>query len=131
VRKFALQQATFIKETRLYARVTDATESSVLRVVQLGKLPSASRPEAAVDSSSQMHVLFQAGQRNFTYAIITPEGDQIVRQTYDITATRPRLRTETDGRVVVHGGVRRILLSDLPPPPPPRPAQTNAVVDVK
>ena len=38
VRRFALQQATFLKQARLYARVTDANESTVLRVVPLGAL---------------------------------------------------------------------------------------------
>ena len=33
VRKFALQQATFLKQSRLYARVTDASEAAVLRVL--------------------------------------------------------------------------------------------------
>ena len=129
VRKFALQQAAFFKETRLYARVTEADEANLVRVVALGALPSAGRPEAAVDNSSQMHVLFQAGQKNFTYALITPEGDLIVRQTHEITGTRPRLRAEDDGRIVVSGGARKISASDLPPPPPK--PETNAVVQVK
>ena len=129
VRKFALQQAAFFKETRLYARVTEANEADIVRVIALGALPSAGRPEAAVDNSSQMHVLFQAGQKNFTYALITPEGDLIVRQTHEITATRPRLRAEADGRIVVSGGARKISASDLPPPPPK--PETNAVVQVK
>lgn len=128
VRKFALQQATFFKETRLYARVTEGSDSGIVGVVPLGALPSAGRPEAAVDSSSQMHVIFQAGQRNFIYSIITPEGDLIIRQTHEITATRPRLRAEADGRIVVSGGARKISANDLPPPPKP---ETNAVVQLK
>ena len=129
VRRFALQQAAFFKETRLYARVTEANEADIVRVVALGALPSSGRPEAAVDNSSQMHVLFQAGQKNFSYAIITPEGELIIRQTHEITATRPRLRAEADGRIVVSGGVRKFSASDLPPPPPK--PETNAVVQVK
>ena len=129
VRKFALQQAAFFKETRLYARVTEANEADIVRVIALGALPSAGRPEAAVDNSSQMHVLFQAGQKNFIYAIITPEGEMIIRQTHEITGTRPRLRAEADGRILVSGGVRKISASDLPPPPPK--LETNAVVQVK
>lgn len=130
VRRFALQQATFFKETRLYARVTGANEADIVRVVPLGALPSAGRPEAAVDNSSQLHVIFQAGQKNFTYSIITPEGELIIRQTHEITATRPRLRAESDGRIVVHGGVRKISPDDLPPPPPPK-EETNALVQAK
>jgi hypothetical protein len=121
------QQATFLKQARLYVRVTDATEATVFRVMQLGVLTSFSTPEAVVDSTSQLHVLFQTSQRGFAYSIITPDGEQIIRQTYEIAGTsRPRLRAEDDGRVIVNGGVRRILLSDLPPP---RVAQTNDLVE--
>lgn len=129
VRKYALQQATFLKQARLYVRVTDASEANVVRVQQLGALTSFSQPEAAVDQVSHLHVLFQSGQRSFSYAIVTPEGEQIIRQTFEVNGeSRPRLRAEEDGRVVVHGGQRRILLSDLPPP---RVAQTNETVDRK
>ena len=117
VRRFALQQATFIKQLRIYARVTDTKELTVFRVVPLGALTSFSKPEAVVDGSSQLHVLFQYGPRSFLYSVITPDGEQLVRQTWDYTnESRPRLRAESDGRVIVNGGVRRILLSDLPPP---------------
>ncbi len=128
VRKFMLQQATFLKQLRLYVRLTDATESKVFRVLPLGTLLSFSAPEPLVDKSSHLHVLFQTGARTFLYSVVTPEGEQIVRQTFDYTNTRPRLRAEEDGRVLVHGGARRILLSDLPPP---RVAQTNDTVESK
>ncbi len=127
VRRFALQQAAFLKQLRLYVRVTDASEATVYRVVSLGMLTSFSQPEALVDASSNLHVLFQNGASTFHYSIITPEGEQIVRQTYDFS-TRPRLKSESDGRVVVNGGQRRILLSDLPPP---RVANTNDTVLAK
>jgi hypothetical protein len=128
VRRFALQQATFLKQARLYARVTDANESSV-RVLPLGALTSFSTPEAAVDSVSHLHVLFQNGQKSFSYSVITPEGEQIIRQAFEINgSSRPRLRSEDDGRVVVNGGARKISLSDLPPP---RVAETNDVVEKK
>jgi hypothetical protein len=126
VRKFALQQATFLKQLRLYVRLTDVNESKVIRVVPIGTLLSFSAPEPLVDPSSNLHVLFQNGARSFLYSVIAPDGEQIVRQTFDQTSTRPRLRAEDDGRVAVHGGARRILLSDLPPP---RVAQTNDTVE--
>jgi len=129
VRKFALQQATFLTQLRLYVRLTDATESQVFRVQPIGTLLSFSTPEPLVDKSSNLHVLFQNGPRSFLYSVVTPEGDQIIRQTYDYYAnSRPRLRAEEDGRVAVVGGARRILLSDLPPP---RVAQTNELVGPK
>lgn len=117
VRRFALQQATFLKQLRLYVRVTDEKELTVFRVLLLGTLTSFSTPEAVVDGSSQLHVLFQNGPRSFIYSVINPDGEQLIRQTWDYTGeSRPRLRSESDGRVIVSGGVRRILLSDLPPP---------------
>ena len=115
VRKFALQQATFLKQARLYARITDDKES-VIRVIQLGPVVSFTKPEAVVDKSSQLHVLFQNGQRSCSYAIVTPDGDQIIRQTHEIVgSSRPHLRHEEDGRVVVQGGERKVAMTDLPP----------------
>ena len=128
VRKYTLQQATFLKQLRLYVRLTDATESKVFRVLPIGTLLSFSTPEPLVDKSSHLHVLFQTGARTFLYSVVTPDGDQIVRHTFDYTDKRPRLRAEEDGRVLVHGGARRILLSDLPPR---RVAQTNDTVESK
>jgi hypothetical protein len=126
VRKYALQQATFLKQARLYARITDAKEATLIRVLQLGPMTSFTQPEAVVDKSSQLHVLFQVGQRRYSYAIVTPEGEQIVRQTHDIIgSSRPHLRQEDDGRVIVHGGERKMSSSDLPPPPT---ARTNDAV---
>ena len=128
LRKLALQQATFTKQARLYARVTDPTETEFVRVVPLGALVSFSKPEVLVDNSSQLHVLFQGGARTFHYSIVTPDGELIVRQTWDYGSIRPRLQSEDDGRVIVKGGARRILLSDLPPP---RVADTNETTQSK
>jgi hypothetical protein len=73
-------------------------------------------------------VIFQDGRKGYTYSLITPDGEHILRQSYDIVgSSRPRLRLEEDGRVIVHGGQRRVMLSDLPPPR----SQTNETVVVK
>ena len=127
-RKYALQQATFLKQLRLYVRVTDADEETVYRVVPLGMLLSFSTPETQIDRSSNLHVLFQNSARGFFYGVISPDGELIIRQTYDYGDVRPRLRAEEDGRVVVANGQRRILLSDLPPP---RVANTNEMGEGK
>jgi hypothetical protein len=126
VRKFALQQATFLRQLRLYVRLTDPGEAQVFHVLPLGALLSFSTPEAVLDKSSNLHVIFQNGPRNFLYSVITPDGELIIRQTWDHEGTRPRLVAEDDGRVTVHGGTRRILLSDLPPS---RVAHSNEVVE--
>jgi hypothetical protein len=116
VRKYALQQATFLKQMRLYARVTGEEETRVIRVLPLGVLLSFSNPEALVDRSSNLHVLFQNGPFSFLYSVVTPDAEQIIRQTFDYSKTRPRLTAEEDGRVLVIGGQRKVSASDLPPP---------------
>ena len=116
IRRYTLQQATFLKQPRLYVRLTDETQTKVLRVLPVGNLLSFSKPEALVDRSSNLHVLFQHGKVTWLYSVITPAGDLIIRQSHDLAQTHPHLRSEEDGRVVVAGGARKILLSDLPPP---------------
>ncbi len=133
VRKYALQQANFLKQLRLYVRVTDPSETRVLRVLPLGSLVSFSKPEALLDRSSNLHVLFQNSARTFLYMVVTPDGEPIIRQTYQYKEdSRPVLRHDEEQGIHVTGGQRRVVLSDLPPPPeeltPPavEPAATNA-----
>jgi hypothetical protein len=59
--------------------------------------------------------LFQTGRNTFLYFVIEPDGESIIRHTYQQAATRPHLKVEQDGRIAVAGGERKILLSDLPP----------------
>jgi hypothetical protein len=124
IRKYALQQAEFMKQLRLYVRVTDASEGKIFRVSQLGPIVSfsAATVETQLDPLNNLHVLFQTGRNTFFYSVVEPEGEQIIRQTHEQTTSRPHLRVEEDGRVIVLGGRRKILLSDLPPP---RVANTN------
>ena len=118
VRKFTLQQATYRKQFQLYARVTDVEERKVFKVLRLGQLVSFSHPEAQVDKESRLHVLFQTGARAFIYCVVSVDGAIVAKQTHDYTQTRPTLKSADDGRIIVAGGVRRALPSDLPPPAP-------------
>lgn len=129
-RKYALQQASFLKQKRIYARVTDLSEARVYRVVSLGSLVSISQPEALVDQSSNLHVLFQDDSRTFSYSIVNPGGEIIIRRTYEYSETRPRLRADENGLVQVSGGSRRVMPNDLPPvrmAPAPTIPSTNPV----
>lgn len=114
-RKYALQQATFLKQLRLYVRITDLSEKQVFRVVSVGSTVSFSRPEHEVDRESNLHVLFQTGARAFQYCVVTPGGEILQRQTHDYAPSRPVLRSDEDGRIHVTGGARRITPNDLPP----------------
>jgi hypothetical protein len=122
VRKYTLQQANYLKHLKLYVRVSDQDETRVFRVQPLGDMVSFSQPEPQVDKSSNLHVLWQTGARGFAYRVVNPNGQIIVRQTYDYTLTRPHLRLNEDGQIIVGGGIRRYMRDDLPPEEPPAPA---------
>lgn len=113
-RKYSLVQAHTHKTLHLYARVSDEHDQRVFKVLALGPMVSFSRPETQLDRMSQLHLLFQNGARSFAYATVSPDGELKARQTHDYAQTRPTLRMEKDGKIVVAGGLRRASSSDLP-----------------
>lgn len=121
LRRYALQVATRSKERMLYARVSDDSNSRILRVVALDRYLSFANPRQQLDSRSRLHVLFQTGGTQYTYCIISPDGELVGREQHEIAATRPRLVKQADGSIAVAGGRRRPTLGDIPPyvPPPP------------
>jgi hypothetical protein len=127
IHKYVLQEANYLKNhLGLFLQVTDASNDRPLRVFPLGRLLSFSQPEAQVDRTSNLHLLYQDGPRSFNYTVFNPQGGLLVRQTYDYYNTRPRLRPDMDGNIVVFGGMRHLLPSDEPPlasaTPPDKPA---------
>ena len=118
VRQYSLVRASGMKMSRLYVRVTDVDDNRVFRVTSLGQVVSFGKPEAQVDRLSQLHVLLQNGARSFQYAVFNPEGDWVARQTFEYTESRPVLRVNDAGRVLVAGGQRRFSAADYPPPAP-------------
>jgi len=116
VRKYILQQAQYQKQLMLYLRVTDAAERFSYRCFPVGPLVSFNRPEAQVDRTSNLHLLFQTGPRSFRYAVYNPSAQLLVRQYHEYAASRPTLRMNDEGAIFVHGGARRILPDDVPPP---------------
>ena len=113
-RKYVLQQAHYQKQLKLYLRLTDINDNKVFRVFPIGQLVSFSQPEAQLDGSSNLHVLFQTGARSFLFSVINPDGELVIQQTYDYTATRPVLRANEEGRIFVAGGLRRLTKRDVP-----------------
>jgi hypothetical protein len=114
VRKYILQQANYLKQLRLYLRLTDASEGKVFKVVAIGPIVSFARPEPQMDKFSNLHILYQTGPRSFSYTVFNPDGEVIVRQTHDISNTRPRLQPGAEGKFIVLGGMRRPAANDLP-----------------
>ena len=120
MRKFSLEQASYLRaQMRLYVQVSDATESRIFTTVALGASVSFSRPEAQVDRTSRLHVLWQSGAQSFSYCTVSPDGEILSRDTYDDFDSRPRLRVNDSGDVVIIGGLKRPKPAAIPAIPPP------------
>ncbi len=119
MRKYILQQATYLKgPLRLYLRVTDVNGGKTFRVAVIGPMVSFGRPEPQVDPENNLHLLYQNGPSTFSYTVHNPDGDLLLRQTYEFGPNKPRLRMSLEDKVVVSGGERREAASDFPPPKP-------------
>ncbi len=114
MRKYVLQQANYLKQLQLYVRVTDSAGSKTYSVRSVGRVVSFSQPESQVDAASRLHILWQNGARAFAYRVVNPAGEVTVQQTYDYTTTRPKLRLDESGKIIVTGGARRLTREDLP-----------------
>jgi len=117
VRKYALQQANYLKtQLRLYLRVSNS-DGQVLKMLNVGPMIGFGQPEPQIDSQSRLHVLYQNAAKTFAYLIVNPAGDIVLRQTFEYTDTRPRLRLDPDsGKITVVGGQRRAADDDFPAP---------------
>lgn len=114
VRKYALQQANYLKtQLRLYLRVSSG-DGRVIKMLNIGPMIGFGQPEPQVDRQSRLHLLYQTAAKSFAYRVINPEGDIILRQTFEYTDTRPRLRLDENGNISVAGGARRPAADDLP-----------------
>ncbi len=119
-RKYLLQQANYLKEVRLYVRITDLSESVTFKVIPLGRMVSFARPQPVVDRKSQLHILNQITAEDYMYMLITPEGVVTKRETYGmILDRRPQIRMNDEGDAAVIGGERHRKTSDAPVAPVP------------
>jgi hypothetical protein len=117
LRKFHLVQANHLKQLSLYVRITDATEADTYALFPLGTLVGFSKPQPQLDRWSNLHVFYQDGAKSFRYFTITPDGLLLTRQTWETAeGGRPAMTVNSEGRISVTGGVRRVSASDLPPP---------------
>lgn len=118
VRRYTLKQANYLKsQPRLYLSLTDSVESKVFKVFSIGPLISFSNPEPQLDNESNLHLLYQNAGHAFLYTVVSPNGDVLLRETYEYTKTRPHLMSDEKGRFSVAGGLRRPMPDDFPPPP--------------
>lgn len=115
VRKYVLQQANYLKNLRLYLRVS-AKDGRVIKLLNVGPMIGFGQPEPQVDRQSRLHLLYQNAAKSFSYLVVNPDGDILVRQTYEYADSRPRLRLDEGGIITVTGGARRETRDDLPAP---------------
>jgi hypothetical protein len=80
----------------------------------VGPLVSFSQPEAQVDRSGNLQVLYQCGGALFSYTVMNPQGEFVRREIYDYVNSRPRLAVDTNGDLTVAGGVRRLKPVEMP-----------------
>jgi hypothetical protein len=115
VRKYILEEANYLRQQlRMYVLVTDQTGARVFKVSAIGPMVSFSRPEAQLDSASNLHVLYQSGAKSFIYSVVNPDGAIALQELYDYLGTRPRLAMSDAGDIVVKGGVRRVKPGEMP-----------------
>jgi hypothetical protein len=131
VRRYILEQANHLRtQRRLYLRVTDGPEAHVFKVLVIGPTISFSNPDPQIDRENNLHILYQSGAQAYLYTVVTPQGEITLRQTHDITSSRPRLESDAAGNFSVVGGVRRIGKDDFPAPVSPAeefdPASTDS-----
>ena len=115
IRKYALVQTMHQKQILLYIRLSDAAETRVFRIFQVGPMVSLSNPEPQLDKFSNLHLLYQITARRFRYSAVSPDGLVIARETYEYSDTKPQLRSDSEGRIKVIGGARRFTDEDVPP----------------
>lgn len=115
VRRYVLEQANYLRhQLRLYFRLTDADDTRVLKVVAVGQMVSISDLQHELDKLSNLHVLHRIGAHAYQYTVFNPNGEITLRQTYDHSGTRPRLKMSEDGKMFITGGARRATPDDLP-----------------
>ncbi len=122
VRRYTLQQANFLNSRlRLYLRLTSADGNQIFKVVPIGPFVSFGKPEPQLDEDSNLHLLHQTGAHRFCYTVHSPDGNLLLRQTYEYKGARPRLTADEKGRFQVLNGVRIPMPDDFPPPPTAQP----------
>lgn len=132
VRRYVLQSAVYLKQMKLYFRLTDSSGSRTFAVFPIGPMVSFSNPETQLDRGSNLHVFHQTGARAFNYCKIDPSGKMQVRRTYEYTKdSRPSLRFNDNGEIIVWGGVQMIGPDDFPVEKPALPLPETEPKELK
>jgi hypothetical protein len=104
-RTYSLMTNRFPDHTSLYVRVEDKDSGIVYATYSLGQVIALDEPETEFDQSNQLHVLYCAAPRNWSYVRVGLNGELLSRASFDETTTRPRLVHSEDGVVKISGGM--------------------------
>lgn len=105
VRTYSLMTNRFPDHTSLYVRVENKDSGMVYSTFSLGQIIAFDQPQVEIDRSNQLHVLYCAAPRNWSYARIGLNGELVSRASFAETKTRPRLVHSDDGVVKIAGGI--------------------------
>ena len=129
-RTYSLVARRTDKEDMLHICVRDEPHQLVYGVISLGGFIALVEPEARVDRTGHLHVLYQGGPNTYGYLHVDPMARIIERVVFSGRRTKPRLVIH-EGLVSVRGGdqteprMERVMtqeeLNPPPPPPPPPP----------
>jgi hypothetical protein len=104
-RTYSLMTNRFPGHTSLYVRVENKDSGLVYATYSLGQVIAFDQPQAEFDHSNQLHVLYCAAPRTWSYARVGLNGELISRASFAETKTRPRLVHSEDGVIKVAGGM--------------------------
>ena len=104
-RTYSLMTNRFPDHTSLYVRVEDKDSGIVYATYSLGQVIAFGEPQTEFDRSNQLHVLYCAAPRNWSYARVGLNGELLSRASFAETKTRPRLVHSEDGVVKISGGM--------------------------
>jgi hypothetical protein len=104
-RTYSLLTNRFPDHTSLYVRVEDKDSGIVYATYSLGHVLAFDEPQAELDQANQLHVLYCAAPRNWSYARVSLNGELLSHASFLETKTRPHLVRALDGGVKVAGGM--------------------------
>jgi hypothetical protein len=104
-RTYSLLSNRFPDHTSIYVRVEDKSSGVVYSTYSLGRAIAFDDPQAELDQLNRLHVLHCAAPRSWSYALVGPNGELLAHSIFLETKSRPRLRREENGAVIVKGGM--------------------------
>jgi len=104
-RTYSLMTNRFPDHTSLYVRIEDKDSGMVYATYSLGQIIAFDQPQTEFDRSNQLHVLYCATPRMWSYARVGLNGELVSRASFAETKSRPRLVHSNDGVIRVAGGM--------------------------